>query len=160
MDPSIGWPLSRNRIRRGAVSNTFGMVRRRADGSPRPHQGWDFEAAIGTSCRAIANGRVALVSSLGDYGKLVAISFAFEGDTLFAVYAHLKSIDVAMGDAVTKGQIIGQTGDTGNAKGMTGADLHLHFEIRTIAQPGRGLAGRMSPLHIFRQVPLDQAVVA
>ena len=158
MDPGIGWPLAHNLIRRKAVSNTFGMVRHNRDGSKRPHQGWDFEAAIGTPCFAIADGKVAFVNRAGDYGNLVALGFAFEGKTLYAAYAHLSAIEVALGEAVKKGQRIGLTGDTGNAKGMKGPDLHLHFEIRTEPRPGRGLAGRISPLTVFRAVPLDRAV--
>lgn len=158
MDPSLRWPLAHNVIRKNSESNTFGMVRRNADGSARPHQGWDFEAPIGTECFAIADGAVALVSSAGDYGKLVALSFHLNGETLYAAYAHLSEIRVATGQAVTRGQVIGRTGDSGNAKGMTGRDLHLHFELRTIKQPGLGLVGRISPLQIFREVPLDKAI--
>ncbi|HYD23743.1 MAG TPA: hypothetical protein VEB68_03030 [Croceibacterium sp.] len=43
---------------------------------------------------------------------------------------------------------------------MRGLDQHLHFEIRTEPRPGRGLAGRMSPLNVFRAIPLDQPVLA
>jgi len=158
MDPNIQWPLAHNLIRRKAVSNTFGMVRHNPDGSKRPHQGWDFEAPIGTPCFAIADGKVAFVNTAGDYGNLVALGFAFEGRTLYATYAHLSAIAVTLGQAVKKGDRIGLTGDTGNARGMKGPDLHLHFEIRTEPRPGRGLAGRISPLTVFRAVPLDHAI--
>lgn len=36
MDRAIDWPLDRNRIRRGLINHTFGMVRRNADGTERP----------------------------------------------------------------------------------------------------------------------------
>lgn len=155
---TIGWPLKHNRIRRGSVSNTFGMVRRKADGSKRPHQGWDFEAAVGTPCFAIADGAVAMTYFSKDYGNVAVLSFEHDGQMRFAAYAHLSAIDVKTGLRVTKGQRIGLTGDSGNAKGMAGPDQHLHFEIRTEPRPGLGLAGRVSPLEIFRQVPLDKAV--
>src|SRR6478752_7133816 len=71
MVPNIQWPLAHNMIRRNKVSNTFGMVRHNADGTTRPHQGWDFEAAIGTPCFAIADGKVALTKTGGDYGNTV-----------------------------------------------------------------------------------------
>lgn len=157
---TIGWPLKHNRIRRGLASNTFGMVRRKADGSKRPHQGWDFEASVGTPCFAIADGRVALTYTSTDYGEVLVLEFTFEGRELFAAYAHLSAIEVRFGDRVTKGQRVALTGDSGNAKGMSGPDEHLHFEIRTVARPGVGLAGRVSPLEIFRHVPLDKAVEA
>lgn len=158
MANNIGWPLAHNIIRRGAVSNTFGMVRHNADGSKKPHQGWDFFAPVGTPCFAVADGTVALVTNGGDYGRVVVHSFVFDGETLFATYAHMSAIEVAQGQAVTRGQRIGLSGNSGNASTMTGPDQHLHFEIRTVPQPGRGLAGRISPLNIFRQVPLDVAV--
>ena len=160
MDPNIRWPLARNVIRMNKVSNSFGLVRRTANGSVRPHQGWDFEAPIGTPCFAIADGRIERTSTVGGFGKQIVMSFRFEGRTLFAAYAHLSTIEVAPGQAVTKGQRIGLTGDTGNARGMTGRELHLHFEIRTEPQPGLGLVGRMSPLVIFRTIPLDSPINA
>jgi murein DD-endopeptidase MepM/ murein hydrolase activator NlpD len=56
------------------------------------------------------------------------------------------------------GQQIGLTGNTGNAVSMRGADQHLHFELRTMALPPRGLAGRFSPMAIFGECPLHEAV--
>lgn len=166
MHPDITWPLASNRIRRGIVNNTFGMVRRNADGTRRPHQGWDFEARDGTPCFAVADGIVSHVLDRGDYGKQVILRFEHDHDgdgdrdTLFAMYAHLSKIEVAAGQAVKKGQRLGLTGSTGNARGMGPLDQHLHFELRSVALPGRGLAGRYSPLAIFGTVPLHEAVAA
>ena len=52
------------------------------------------------------------------------------------------------------GEIVGRTGDTGNAKGLKPEDEHLHFELRTMARPGKGLDGRVSPIEIFGVCPL------
>jgi murein DD-endopeptidase MepM/ murein hydrolase activator NlpD len=57
----VTWPLEWNVIRRNSVSNTFGMVRNYANGTPKPHQGWDFSAAVGTPAFAIADGKVIFV---------------------------------------------------------------------------------------------------
>ena len=160
MDPSLCWPLSHNVIRRNKESNTFGLVRVKANGTKRPHQGWDFEAPIGTPCFAICDGRVELVYHSVDYGNVAVLRFALNGDTLYAAYAHLSEVDVEPGQSVSKGQTIGKTGDTGNASGMTGRDLHLHFEIRTEPRPGLGLAGRMSPIKVFGVCPLNEAIAA
>lgn len=163
MHPSITWPLARNRIRRGLVNHTFGMVRRRADGSKRPHQGWDFEARDGTPCFAVAAGTIERIRDIGDYGKQIILRFEhdFDGDgdrdTMFAFYAHLSAIEVKAGQAVTKGQRIGLTGSTGNARGMGPLDQHLHFELRSMAMPPTGLAGRFSPLAIFGECPMHEA---
>lgn len=156
----IDWPLARNIIRGNSPRHTFGMVRRNADGSGRPHQGWDFEAKVGTPCYAIADGTVALVRNVGAYGAQVALRFEhdFDGDghvdTLFAFYAHLSRIDVVNGQHVCKGEQLGLTGDSGNARGMPVSQQHLHFEIRTKALAGRGLGNRYSPLAVFGVYPL------
>jgi peptidoglycan LD-endopeptidase LytH len=161
MAGNIRWPLVSNVIRRGAISNTFGPVRHNADGSPRNHQGWDFFAPIGTPCYAIADGRVVFAASAGaaGYGNLIVHSFDFNGGTLFAAFAHLAHIEVVNGEQVTKGQRIGTTGDSGNAHGMTGSDLHLHFEIRTKAMPGLGLAGRITPGAVLDDLPLKTPII-
>jgi peptidoglycan LD-endopeptidase LytH len=158
MDPNLRWPLAHNVIRHNAENNTFGMVRRKRDGSPRPHQGWDFFAPIGTPCFAISDGRIELITTTGDYGNVIVLAFPFGGKTLYAAYAHLSAIEVTAGQPVTRGQQIGLTGDTGNARGMKGEDLHLHFEIREVPRPGLGLAGRMSPLKVFGEIPLHAAI--
>lgn len=158
MMAAIDWPLDDNRIRRGALSNTFGMVRRRADGSKRPHQGWDFTAPIGTPVHAVGAGKVIAVRNGGDYGLSIVHSFAHDGKLLFAAYCHLLSALVRAGDEVKLGQFIGESGDSGNAKGMTGDDLHLHFEVRTVARPGLGLSGRISPGEVLGLCPLKTTV--
>lgn len=163
MNKAITWPLDSNRIRRGLLNHTFGMVRRNRDGSRRPHQGWDFEAKPGTPCYAVADGEVVMVRNVGAYGRQIAIRFDFDfdgdgdADTLFAFYAHLSRADVAVGDRVTRGQQIGTTGNSGNAVGMRGRDQHLHFELRTRPIAGRGLGNRFSPMVLFRHCPLDAA---
>ena len=157
---TIKWPLKSNRIRRGMINHTFGMVRKNVNGSRRPHQGWDFYAAPGTPCFAVADATVALIRTEGDYGNTIVIEFVHDGDRLFAAYSHLSRIDVKTGDRVTAGQQIGLTGNTGNAVSMKGEDCHLHFELRTMKAPGLGLAGRLSPMEIFGVCPLDEAVLA
>jgi peptidoglycan LD-endopeptidase LytH len=156
---SIGWPLKSNYIRRGLVNHTFGMVRRNPDGTKRPHQGWDFYAAPSTPCFAVADGKVALIRTVGDYGNTIVIQFEHNGDTLFAAYSHLSRIDKKVGDIVRVGEQIGLTGNTGNAVSMRGDDCHLHFELRNIAAPGRGISNRLSPMEIFRHCPLDAPMV-
>lgn len=55
------------------------------------------------------------------YGNCVKID---HGNGYFTLYAHLASVDVNLSQSVTKGQIIGYMGDSGNAYGA-----HLHFEV-------------------------------
>jgi murein DD-endopeptidase MepM/ murein hydrolase activator NlpD len=62
----------------------------------------------------------------------------------------MQSISVKTSQSVKKNVQIGLTGETGNALGQAAADNHLHFEIRTVASPGRGLSGRVSPITVFK----------
>lgn len=154
----VAWPLTYNIIRRRIVNNTFGNVRKKADGTPKPHQGWDFEAAPGTAVYAIASGKVAFVKvNEGDYGTQICHSFEFGGKTRYVFYAHLSSTTVKKGDTVKQGQVIGATGKSGNAVNLGPLDDHLHFEIRTQAVCGLGLAGRISPAKIYGTCPLKEA---
>ncbi len=158
MDDTITWPLLQNVIRRRAVNHTFGMVRKNKDGTPRPHQGWDFEAVVGTPAYAIANGTVEFIRDRGDYGLQLCLAFDLEGTTLYAFYAHLQKVYVGEGDDVEWNDLICKTGESGNASGMAMADQHLHFEIRTEAEPRLGLRDRLSPLHVFGKCPLHQII--
>lgn len=127
-------------------SATFGMVRRRADGTPRAHQGIDLAIDNGYRCYAVDDGTVAFVAdSPSGYGKQVCLAL---DSGLFVFYAHLSRIDVKQGQQVKAGDVIGLTGSTGNAAGMTNEahGSHLHFEVRERAQCGLGLAGRLDPL--------------
>lgn len=61
------------------------------------------------------------------YGLAVEIhhDFGYGGLELYTVYGHLDQVDVARGQHVDVGQVLGLSGQTGNVTGP-----HLHFEIR------------------------------
>lgn len=142
-------PLIHNKLRTAGLASVesakFGMVRKNADGSPRPHQGIDLRADKGAEVFAIKSGHVVSTarSSTG-YGNTITIK---HGD-IYSFYAHLSVIAVKQGDKVDEGQYIGKTGDSGNANGMNKISNggHLHFEIRIKEFVGLGLAGRVDPL--------------
>lgn len=155
---NIVWPLLSNVIRGNSVNNTFGNVRKRADGTIKCHQGWDFSAAVDTGVYSIAEGTVQFVKDWGDYGKQICISFTFEEKTYYAFYAHLNAIYFKEGDSVSQNDLICLSGKTGNAQGLATKEDHLHFEIRTIVSPGLGLQGRVSPIVIFGKCPLNNPI--
>ncbi len=100
----------------GSISSPFGARR----GGYR-HKGIDIANNTGTSVHASASGVVIFVGWHGGYGRKIIIYHGFGYTT---VYAHLSRIDVNVGDEVTKDDVIGLMGDTGNSTGP-----HLHFEI-------------------------------
>jgi murein DD-endopeptidase MepM/ murein hydrolase activator NlpD len=85
------------------------------------HTGVDFACKIGTPILAVADGKITNASWGKSYGKQIVMAV----DGGFVIYAHLNAVRVKPGQKVTKGQIIGESGNTGNSSGP-----HLHFEMR------------------------------
>lgn len=112
----------------GRITTQFGE----ADPWGIPHRGTDFAAPGGTSVYAIADGIVSAAAAMYSYGNCVQISHgtADDGNTYDSLYAHLSSIAVSQGSAVTKGQVIGYVGNTGNVYSTGGGGYHLHLELR------------------------------
>lgn len=92
------------------------------------HTGVDFVVPTGTSLKSVGAGTVVSAGWGGAYGNQVVIQLA---DGHYAQYAHLSSLSVSAGQAVTEGQQVGLSGATGNVTGP-----HLHFEIRTTPDYG------------------------
>lgn len=71
------------------------------------------------------NGKVTS-GDTNSYGNFIIVQHTdYNGKTLKTLYAHLSAMSVNVGDHVKEGDIIGNTGDTGNTSGP-----HLHFEVR------------------------------
>lgn len=85
------------------------------------HSGIDFVAKVGTPILAAGHGTVLRAGWDGAYGLTVEIKHA-EG--YVSKYAHASKIEVAAGQAVTRGQKIAEVGLTGRTTGA-----HLHFEV-------------------------------
>jgi murein DD-endopeptidase MepM/ murein hydrolase activator NlpD len=108
------------------------------------HAGIDFRAPTGTAILAAANGTVVHAGSNGGYGKMVDID---HGNGLITRYAHLSSVGVYKGQAVSGGERIGLAGSTGRSTGP-----HLHFEVRrndNAVDPARFLAAGRSLAKFF-----------
>jgi murein DD-endopeptidase MepM/ murein hydrolase activator NlpD len=117
---AIAWQAPLEHVR---VSSFFGVV---SPLRPNRHQGIDFVAKAGTPVMASADGRVVSSSDLdaggAKYGKTVLIEHT---NGLASFYAHLDRRQVAEGDVVQAGQLIGLSGASGKVTGP-----HLHFEVR------------------------------
>ncbi|MGR3756017.1 MAG: DUF5930 domain-containing protein [Tranquillimonas sp.] len=88
----------------------------------RMHYGTDFAASRGTPIYATADGVVTHAGWMNGYGKLVIIQHEFGIETR---YAHQSKIRVKVGQRVSRGDRIGDMGNSGNSTGN-----HLHYEVR------------------------------
>ncbi|MEM8537421.1 MAG: DUF5930 domain-containing protein, partial [Pseudomonadota bacterium] len=93
----------------------------------RLHAGTDFAAPIGTPIYATADGIVTHAGWSSGYGRLIKIQHDFGIETR---YAHLNSMDVSVGERVSRGERIGAMGNSGRSTGP-----HLHYEVRVNGNP-------------------------
>ena len=85
------------------------------------HRGMDLGAPYGSSVLACKGGTVTFAGWQGGYGRLVIVD---HGDGMVSWYAHLSGISVSEGQAVARGDTLGQVGSSGRSTGA-----HLHFEV-------------------------------
>ncbi|CAG7617550.1 hypothetical protein LEUCIP111803_02113 [Leucobacter soli] len=85
------------------------------------HTGVDIAAGCGTPIYAAKSGTVGFVGWGGNYGNFVWIN---HGDGYVTRYAHQSRFAVSYGESVSRGQVIGYVGTTGNSTGC-----HLHYEV-------------------------------
>lgn len=96
------------------------------------HEGLDFTPGAGTPIHAIADGVVSDVQSSGAFGNHVVIDHIINGQKVQSVYAHMQygSVQVAVGQTVAVGEVVGAVGSTGASTGP-----HLHLEIHLDGTP-------------------------
>ncbi|MDZ4268730.1 MAG: peptidoglycan DD-metalloendopeptidase family protein [Mycobacterium sp.] len=115
------------------------------------HNGIDLNAGMRTPVYAAADG----VISFEGYGQNhswmreaagICILVWHPSLNIYTGYAHLSSTIINNGQTVSRGQLIGYSGSTGNSTGP-----HLHFEVlpRT-PNFSNGYAGRIDPLPYIR----------
>jgi murein DD-endopeptidase MepM/ murein hydrolase activator NlpD len=97
------------------------------------HLGYDWAMPTGTPLLAVADGRIVKaeqepVTCGGKPGPGALVVMLevrpAENDVIRAFYGHLDRIDVAVGDIVRAGDVIGTAGNTGCSNGS-----HLHFQV-------------------------------
>lgn len=88
----------------------------------RMHKGTDFAARYGTPIHSTAEGVVVHAGWLSGYGRLIKIKHDHGIETR---YAHLAKIRVKEGQRVSRGDHIGDMGNSGRSTGT-----HLHYEVR------------------------------
>jgi len=86
------------------------------------HTGVDFAVPTGTPVLAVADGKI----ENANWGKSYGNQVVQKVDGGWVIYAHLNAVRCKPGQVVKKGQIVGESGNSGNSSGP-----HLHFEYRS-----------------------------
>lgn len=124
------------------MSSGYGMRDHPVLGSRRAHKGIDLAGPTGTPVYAPADGVVAKAEWFSSYGLYIQVEHGGDLETRFA---HLSRLNVAAGQFVNKGDLIGFIGSTGRSTGP-----HLHYEVRVA-----GVA--VNPLPYMQEVAPDAA---
>ncbi|MCB2114927.1 MAG: peptidoglycan DD-metalloendopeptidase family protein [Rhodobacteraceae bacterium] len=88
----------------------------------RMHEGIDMAGSLGSPVYATADGVVVHAGWESGYGNLIRIKHDFGLETR---YGHLSKVRVEVGQKVSRGDRIGDMGNTGRSTGT-----HLHYEVR------------------------------
>jgi murein DD-endopeptidase MepM/ murein hydrolase activator NlpD len=104
------------------LTSEFGMRWHPILGGRHQHKGVDLAGPVGTPVHATADGVVGRADWFSGYGLYIALEHGGELETR---YGHMSRLNVAAGQAVHKGDVIGYIGTTGRTTGP-----HLHYEVR------------------------------
>jgi murein DD-endopeptidase MepM/ murein hydrolase activator NlpD len=104
------------------MTSGYGWRRHPTSGKSRMHDGMDFASSVGTPVYATAEGVVTFAGWAGGYGRVIKIQHALGFETR---YAHLSKFGVKKGQRVSRGDRIGDMGNSGRSTGP-----HVHYEIR------------------------------
>ncbi|TWI68927.1 peptidase M23-like protein [Desulfobotulus alkaliphilus] len=111
----------------GWVTSRFGYRTSPFTGRREFHSGLDIANRIGTPVLATAEG---VVSFAGDRGAIGIVVNIDHGHGLVTRYGHLNKALVKSGQRVSRGEVIGEMGNTGRSTGP-----HVHYEVRLNGVP-------------------------
>lgn len=105
------------------ITSSFGNKKHPETRNIVLHKGVDYKVGMGTPVYATADGVVSETQFANSgYGIKIVIDHQEEYQTL---YAHLSEIITKRGQKVSKGDLIGYSGNSGRSSGP-----HLHYEVR------------------------------
>ncbi len=107
-------------------SSGYGYRSAPTRGASRNHKGIDIPGPVGTPIFATADGAIGRAQWVSGYGKFVEIN---HGNAVQTRYGHMSALNVAPGQRIRKGDIIGYMGSTGRSTGS-----HLHYEVRVAGE--------------------------
>ncbi len=111
----------------GFLNSSFGYRQDPIDDIRRFHQGQDITVPTGTPIFAPADGVVKRAYYIGGFGNHIKLKHTSGYST---TYAHLSKIFVRHGQKIKRGDIIGETGNTGRSTAP-----HLHYEVHYRGTP-------------------------
>ena len=111
----------------GLLNSSFGYRQDPIDDVRRFHQGQDFAVPTGTPIFAPADGIVKRAYYIGGFGNHIKLEHSSGYTTTFS---HLSKIFVRHGQKIKRGEIIGETGNTGRSTAP-----HLHYEVHYRGTP-------------------------
>ena len=126
----------------GTVTSGFGYRSFNGGGF---HYGVDIAKGGSVPIVAAADGVVIRSYYSPSYGNCIMVTHSINGQTFTTVYAHLSDRSVGDGAVVSKGQVIGYMGNTGDSFGQ-----HLHFEVHR----GAWNAGKTNAINPATVVPI------
>ena len=162
--PAVAWPLDiclptgNDALLHGRESDFFqptveGTVESGMFGCVRSH-GHRLHEGIDIKClqrdrrgepldpvHAVAAGEVVFINTkpgLSNYGRYIVLEHRWDGVLVHTLYAHLSAVadGLAVGQPVSKAQVIGTLGHTTNTRERIPAErAHLHFEINLLLNP-------------------------
>ena len=113
---------SRMPVNGAALTSGYGMRWHPVLGGHRQHKGVDLAQPMGSPVYATADGMVSKADWFSSYGLFISLE---HGGNIQTRYGHLSRLNVAAGQTVHKGDLIGYVGTTGRSTGP-----HLHYEVR------------------------------
>ena len=108
-------------VKGGYLNSSFGYRKDPIDNVMRFHQGQDITVKSGTPIYSPADGIVKRAYYAGGFGNHIKLD---HGNGYTTLFAHLSKIKVKHGQKVSRGEVIGLTGNTGRSTAP-----HLHYEI-------------------------------
>jgi murein DD-endopeptidase MepM/ murein hydrolase activator NlpD len=130
----FAWPVPDRQI------SPFGQNRRYEQGGDLNfHYGEDLVGKIGDPIRASNDGTIVIAACYPIRGCLTGIN---HGAGLVSTYFHQSKILVKVGQKVSRGELLGLTGQTGF---VNGPHLHIEFRVRGEATDPRAWMGKLWP---------------
>ena len=106
---------------KGQISMYFGTIEKVNGKSQGQHRGCDIAVPIGTRVSAANDGTVVFAQKMTVYGGTMVVD---HGQGIHTIYLHLSKFLAKVGQAVSKGDIIALSGNTGYSSGP-----HLHWAM-------------------------------